>query len=162
MQGGQIGACVAAFLGGLWGLFGSWSGLPWGFPPDSPPAYENSLFWLSLCNRFLALLANFRFKGILRGFIWVYRCKMYICSVAAFVGLVGLYACRVRRLRTEKRIAAHFLGFIGSVGFLGCFALAVALLWLVLCLSLGLLCSCCLWVSLGLWVVLLVAFFPFG
>ena len=76
--------------------------------------------------------------------------------LVAFVGLVGLYACRVKRLRTEKRNAANFWG---------CFALAVACIALLL-LSLGLLLvllrSCCLWVSLGLWVVLLVFLFPFG
>ena len=47
----------------------------------------------------------------------------------AFVGLVGLYACIVRRLRTEKRNPAHFIGFIGFLGLL-------QLLWLlcVVCL----------------------------
>ena len=49
----------------------------------------------------------------------------------AFVGLVGLYACNVRRLRTEKRNAANFLD---------CFALAFSwiasllLLLFVVCL----------------------------
>ena len=52
----------------------------------------------------------------------------------AFVGLVGLYACSVRRLEVRKRNAAYFLGFI------------------------GLLRSC----SLLVVVVLLVVFFPFG
>ena len=89
------------------------------------------------------------FLGGFFGFIWL-RC--IFDWLVGFVGLVGLYACRVKRLRSEKRNAANFLG---------CFALAVALLWLVLCLSLGLLlgllCSCCLWVSFGL-----LALFPFG
>ena len=45
------------------------------------------------------------------------------------MGLVGLYACIVRRLRTEKRNSAYFLGFIGFLGLL-------RLLWLlcVVCL----------------------------
>ena len=34
------------------------------------------------------------------------------------MGLVGLYACRVKRLRNEERNAAHFLGFIGFLGLL--------------------------------------------
>ena len=69
----------------------------------------------------------------------------------AFVALVGLYACIVRRLRTEKRNAAHFLGLLQLLRLLLLFVLCFVL-WLLL----GLLCSCCLWVSLGLWVVLLV------
>ena len=77
----------------------------------------------------------------------------------AFVGLVGLYACRVKRLRTEKRNAAYFLGFLGFIGLLRyCCCFSWFVLCFVLCLLLGLLCSCCLFVSLGLWVVL----FPFG
>ena len=62
----------------------------------------------------------------------------------AFVGLVGLYACNVRRLRTEKRNAAHFLGLLRSIGLIGfcsclyccCFAPVLCLLWL-----------CCWWLS---------------
>ena len=50
----------------------------------------------------------------------------------AFVGLVGLYACNVRRLGSEKRNAANFLG---------CFALAVACITLLLCFR-GLSCCC--------------------
>ena len=85
----------------------------------------------------------FGFMGFACGFGWV----------GAFVGLVGLYACKVKRLRTEKRKAAYFLGFLGLLRSCSC------LLWFVLWLLLGLLRSCCLWVSLGLWVVVL---FPFG
>ena len=75
----------------------------------------------------------------------------------AFVGLVGLYACSVRRLEVRKRKTCKFIGFIGFIGFLGfigllrscgCFA------WFVLLL----LCSC----SLLVVVVLLVVLFPFG
>ena len=64
------------------------------------------------------------------------------------MGLVGLYACSVRRLEVRKRNAAHFLGFIGFLRSCGCPA------WFVLLL----LCSC----SLLVVVVLLVALFPFG
>ena len=73
------------------------------------------------------------------------------------MGLVGLYACSVRRLRTEKRKPAHFISFIG---FLGLLQLLRSLSRFVLLL----LCSCCLCASLVLvvWVVLLVVFFPFG
>ena len=52
---------------------GACLGLPLGFRSHSPPAYENSPLPALWCNRFLGLLAKIRFKGILRGFIWVYR-----------------------------------------------------------------------------------------
>lgn len=61
------------------------------------------------------------------------RC-IFGCLVA-FVGLVGLYACNVRRLKVRKRNAANFVGFAPI--FLGCFAPAVALC--------GLSCGCCLY-----------------
>ena len=67
--------------------------------------------------------------------------------LVALAWLVGLYACRVKRLRTEKRNAAYFLGLLRS---------CCCLLWFVLLL----LRSCSLFASLGLWVVLLV-FFPY-
>ena len=85
------------------------------------------------------------------GFFGFMGARCIFGCLVAFVGLVGLYACNVRRLGTEKRNAAHFLGFIGFLGLLRsccCFS------WFVLLL----LRSCCLWVSLGLWVV---AFFPY-
>ena len=78
----------------------------------------------------------------------------------AFVALVGLYACRVKRLEVRKRKTCKFISFIGFIGFLGfigllrscgCFA------WFVLLL----LCSFSLCASLVL-VVLLVALFSFG
>ena len=75
----------------------------------------------------------------------------------AFVALVGLYACNVRRLEARKRNAAYFCGLRSYI-----FSSCICLLWFALCLSLGLLwllCSCCLWWLCGL---LLVAFFPFG
>ena len=34
------------------------------------------------------------------------------------MGLVGLYACSVRRLEVRKRKPAHFLGFLGFIGLL--------------------------------------------
>ena len=37
-----------------------------------------------------------------------------------FAWLVGLYACRVKRLRTEKRIAANFFSSCGSCSRFGC------------------------------------------
>ena len=61
--------CVPRWILGL--LWGSWGVLE-GFRPHSPPAYENSPLPALWCNRFLGLLAKIRFKGILRGFIWVY------------------------------------------------------------------------------------------
>ena len=72
-KGSICGASVAAFLGGSWGLFQALSGVLEGFRSHSPPVYENSPLPALWCNRFLGLLAKIRFKGILRGFIWVYR-----------------------------------------------------------------------------------------
>ena len=72
-KGSISGASVAAFLGGSWELVGASLGLPWGFRPHSPPTYENSPLPALWCNRSLGLLVKIRFKGILRGFIWVYR-----------------------------------------------------------------------------------------
>ena len=66
----------------------------------------------------------------------------------AFVGLVGLYACGVRRLENEKRNAAYFLGFIVFLGFIGllrsCCCFARFLCVLRLCWLCGL---CCWWFS---------------
>ena len=75
------------------------------------------------------------FLGGLFGFIGA-RC--IFGYLGAFVGLVGLYACRVKRLGSEKRNAAHFLGFIGSVGFIGLIASFLLLLFVV-CLVVALL-----------------------
>ena len=49
------------------------------------------------------------FLGGLFGFIGA-RC--IFDWVVVFVGLVGLYACIVRRLRTEKRKPAYFIGLL--------------------------------------------------
>ena len=70
-----------------------------------------------------------------------------------FARLVGLYACNVRRLRTEKRNAAHFLGLLRS-----CYCFSWFVLWLLLCSC----CLCWLCALLGLWVVLVAVLFPFG
>ena len=75
---GKLWASVAAFLRGSWGLNQALWGVLEGFRYDSPPAYENSPLPSLWCNRFPSLLAKIRFKGILRGFIWVYRVRMYI------------------------------------------------------------------------------------
>ena len=75
------------------------------------------------------------FLGGLFGFIG-FACG-FGCLVA-FVALVGLYACSVRRLKSEKRKPAHFFRF-RSFGFLYrcCFACLVCfapvLCWLWLC-----------------------------
>ena len=75
--------------------------------------------------------------------------------LVAFVGFVGLYACRVKRLEVRKRKPACFIGFIGLLSLLSLLArFALVLCWLVL---LFLLCCLC-----GLRVVLLVFLFPFG
>ena len=142
--------CVPSWLLGLVGeLVGAFLGLPFRvahYPTKITPfrlfgaiAFLDC-FQISVLRAFLGGL--FGFIGFACGFGWL----------VAFVGLVGLYACNVRRLGSEKRNAAYFLGLFRS---------CCCLLWFVLCLSLGLLwllCSCCLWVSLGL----LAFLFPFG
>ena len=77
-----------------------------------------------------------------------------------FAWLVGLYACIVRRLKVRKRNPANFLALaaaycgLSCVCRLGCCGCcAPVLCWLRLC-GFGAL--------FGLWVVLLVVFFPFG
>ena len=67
--------------------------------------------------------------------------------LVAFVGLVGLYACSVRRLEVRKRKAAHFLGFIGSLRLFRLFGSCSLLASLsLLCLSwLCWLCWLCCW-----------------
>ena len=82
---GELWAFVAAFLVAL----GAYLGAPEGFRSDTPPAYENSPLPALWCNRFLGLLAKIRFKGILRGFLWVYRAKMYIWLSCGFRGDCG-------------------------------------------------------------------------
>ena len=80
---------MAAFLGGSWGFFGALWGVLEGFRSHSPPVYENNPLPALWCNRFLGLLVNFRFKGILRGFIWVYKVGMYIWLAWCFRGACG-------------------------------------------------------------------------
>ena len=72
-KGSISGACAAAFLGGHWGLHQALWGVLEGFRSGSPASLQIRAFGLSLCNRFPSLPPNFRFKGILRGVIWVYR-----------------------------------------------------------------------------------------
>ena len=72
----------------------------------------------------------------------------------AFVGLVGLYACNVRRLEVRKRKTRKFIGFIGFLVFIGSLRSCGCFAWFVL-LSLR---SC----SLLVVGVLLVVLFPFG
>ena len=86
---GKRWANWAAFLGGSWGLFQDLWGVLEGFRSGGPASLQNSPLPALWCNRFLGLLANFRFKGILRGFLWVYRCKMYIRSAWGFRGACG-------------------------------------------------------------------------
>ena len=88
-KGSISGASAAAFLGGSWGFFGALGGVLEGFRPHSPLSHENSPLPALWCNRFLGLLAKIRFKGILRGFIWVYVVGMYIWLSCGFRGACG-------------------------------------------------------------------------
>ena len=74
----------------------------------------------------------------------------------AFVGLVGLYACRVKRLKSEKRKPAHFIGFIGFIGLIASLLFFVGFscaAWIVLCVLLVVfsLLGCVVGVSFSLW-----------
>ena len=76
---------------------------------------------------------------------------MGLIGCGALRGLWALYACSVRRLRTEKRKTCNFIGFIGFIGLLrSCCCFSWFVLWLLLR-------SCCLFALVGLWVVV---FFP--
>ena len=83
---GKLWASVGACIRLDWGLYRALWGVLEGFRPDSPAYLQIRAFWLSLCNRFPSLLPNFRFKGILRGFIWVYMLWMCIRLVRGFRG----------------------------------------------------------------------------
>ena len=145
--------CSSVLFGLELSSLGSWSGLPWGFLGASSLIVHQhtkiTLFLLFGAIAFPDCLQISVLRGFLGGLFGFMGARCIFDWVAAFVGLVGLYACNVRRLRTEKRNAAYFLGLLRS---------CCCLLWFVLCLLPGLLCSCCLWVSLGLWAFL----FPFG
>ena len=86
---GKLWAAVAASPGGSLGLFQALSGALEGFRSGSPASLQIRAFWLSLCNRFPSLLLNFRFKGILRAFVWVYRLRMYVRLACGFRGACG-------------------------------------------------------------------------
>ena len=70
---GKLWASVGACIRLDWGLYQALWGLLEGFRSHSPLSHENSPLPAIWCNRFLGLLANFRFKAVFRGFIWVYR-----------------------------------------------------------------------------------------
>ena len=88
-------------------------------------------------------------RGFLGGFFGFIGARCIFGCLVAFVGLVGLYACNVRRLGSEKRKTCKFIELLRSYVFSSCCCFS----WFVLLL----LFSCCLWVSLGL-----LALFPFG
>ena len=74
-------------------------------------------------------------RGFLGGFFGFMGARCIFGCLVAFVGLVGLYACNVRRLEIEKRNAAIFVGFAPAM-FVDCFALAVACVVFVASLAL--------------------------
>ena len=131
---GKNGAFGAVFLGGSWGLFGSRSGLPWGFLGASALiVHQHTKITLFRLFGAIAFPRSFQIsvlRGFLGGFFGFIGRGCIFDWLVAFVGLVGLYACSVRRLRSEKRKPANFLD---------CFALAVA------CCGLSCVCrlGCC-------------------
>ena len=150
-------ACVGACIRLDWGLYRALWGVLEGFRSHSPASLQIGALGCPCAIAFPRCFNKSvlrRFLGGLFGFIG-FRC--IFGWLVAFVALVGLYACRVKRLEVRKRKTCKFIGFIGFIGFLGfigllrscgCFA------WFVLLL----LRSC----SLLVVVVLLVALFPFG
>ena len=123
---------------------GSWSGLPW-------ECLRASLQVV----RYPTKIAPFRSFGaiafprsfqisVLRGFLgglfgFIGRRCIFDCLVA-FVGLVGLYACNVRRLGSEKRKTCKFIELLRSYVFSSCSCFVVACLvfvaWVVVVASL--------------------------
>ena len=99
-KGSICGASAAAFLGGSWELFGASLGFPWA---SVLIVHQHSKIAHLLPFGAIAFLDCFQisvlraFLGGLFGFIG-FRC--IFGWLVAFVGLVGLYACRVKRLRT--------------------------------------------------------------
>ena len=98
-------------------------GLIWGFPGASAQIVHQDT--KIACSRLFGAIAFphcFQISVLrafsvgLFGFIG-FRC-VFGCPVA-FVALVGLYACSVRRLEVKKRKPRYFLGFIGFIGFIG-------------------------------------------
>ena len=76
-------------------------------------------------------------RGFLGGFFGFIGARCIFDWLVAFVGLVGLYACRVKRLESEKRKPANFLALafacIASLLFFVGFACAA---WVALCVLL--------------------------
>ena len=135
-------AFVAAFLGGFRGLFQALLGAGRGFLGASVQVvHKHTKVTLFRLFGAIAFARSFK-KSVLRAFLGgLFGFMGARCGfgwLVAFVGFVGLYACSVRRLRTEKRIAAHFLGLLRSFSFLycccfaclDCFAPVLCLLWL--------------------------------
>ena len=136
---------------GSWGLHPALLGLSWELVGAS-----------ALVVRHPCKLAAFRFpcaiafprsfnKSVLRAFLGGFFGFMVLRCVfgylVAFVGLVGLYACNVRRLRSEKRNRRYFCGlrsyFLGLLRSCCCFSWFV--LWLLCSCSLCWLCGLCCW-----------------
>ena len=86
-------------------------------------------------------------RGFLGGFFGFIGRRCVFGCLVAFVGLVGLYACRVKRLRSEKRIAAHFLGLLRSSSFLYCCFACLGCFAPVVCAGCVGWFLCCWWFS---------------
>ena len=147
--------CVPRWLLGL--ILGAGRGFPWASVLIVHQYTKIARFRLFGAIAFLDCLQKSVLRAFLGGLFGLICFRCIFGRLVAFVALVGLYACSVRRLEVRKRKPCYFLGFIGFLGFLGfigllrscgCFA------WFVLLL----LRSC----SLLVVVVLLVALFPFG
>ena len=84
-------------------------------------------------------------RGFLGGFFGFIGARCIFDWVRCFAWLVGLYACRVKRLRTEKRKTRKFIGLLRSCIFLYCCCFACIALVLRLSCLLCLGCGCCWW-----------------
>ena len=91
-------------------------------------------------------------KSVLRhflgGFFGFIGARGIFGYLVAFVGLVGLYACNVRRLRTEKRKPRKFIGLLRSYVFSSCVCCCFACLD---CFAPGLCAGCVFFVGLCCW-----------
>ena len=127
----SVGACIRLDRGLYRALWGVLEGFPWASAQIVHQHSKIVSLGYPCAIAFLDCLQKSvlrAFLGGLFGFIG-FRC-IFGCLVA-FVGLVGLYACSVRRLRTWKRKRPYFCGLLRPL-FLWASALCI-------CLS----CVCC-------------------
>ena len=143
-MGASVGACIRL----CWGLYGSAGGFPGASALIVRHSCKFSRFRLPCAIAFPRSFNKSVLRAFLGGLFGFIGQRCIFGWLRCFAWLVGLYACIVRRLRTEKRKRTYFCGLRSCC----CF-------WLLLVLWLLLRSWCLRWLCLV--VVLLVAFFPF-